>query len=138
MKELIKTYIVALIIIAIIDVPVISQVMSPMWKKMIENIQITPFQIKTYAAVIAYLLLALGISIFSIPNISKEHILRDSLIYGGILGIVIYGVFDFTNLAIISKYNLNIALIDMFWGGILFTVSSYLIKKSLIKLEDIV
>ncbi len=138
MMDFIKTYIVSLIVIGIIDVPVISQVMSPMWKKMIEDIQVTPFTVKTYAAFVAYLLLALGLSMFSLPKIRKEHIFRDSVVYGGLLGIIIYGVFDFTNLAIIQKYNLKIALIDMVWGGILFTLSSYLAKKILVKLQDIV
>lgn len=138
MIDFLKTYIIALIVVGIIDVPVISQVMSPMWKKMIEDIQVTPFTVKTYAAFVAYLLLALGLSMFSLPKIRKEHIFRDSIVYGGLLGIIIYGVFDFTNLAIIQKYNLKIALIDMFWGGILFTLSSFIAKKILIKLQDIV
>ena len=138
MIDFLKTYIIALIVVGIIDVPVISQVMSPMWKKMIEDIQVTPFTVKTYAAFVAYLLLALGLSMFSLPKIRKEHIFRDSIVYGGLLGIIIYGVFDFTNLAIIQKYNLKIALIDMFWGGILFTLSSFIVKKILIKLQDIV
>ena len=138
MKEFIKTYIVSLLVIGIIDVPVISQIMSPMWKKMIEDIQLTPFTVKKYSAFIAYLLLALGLAIYSLPNIRKEHILKDSIIYGGLLGLIIYGVFDFTNLAIIQKYNLKIALIDMMWGGILFTLSGYLAKKILVKLQDIV
>ena len=38
MINFIKTYIVSLIVIGIIDIPVISQIMSPMWKKMIEDI----------------------------------------------------------------------------------------------------
>jgi uncharacterized membrane protein len=138
MINFIKTYIVSLIVIGIIDIPVISQIMSPMWKKMIEDIQVSSFKINSSAAFVAYLLLALGLSVYSIPNIKDKSLLKDSIIYGGLLGIIIYGVFDFTNLAIIRKYNLKIALIDMFWGGILFTISAYISKKILIKMKDII
>ena len=41
------------------------------------------------------------------------------------LGIVIYGVFDFTNIALFSNYNLFIAIQDNVVGGTLF----YLTKK---------
>ena len=108
---------------------------TSIWKKMISNIQKSPFVVNKYAALASYLLLALGLAIFLIPNIRKEHILSDSLYYGGLLGLVIYGVFDFTNLAIIKRYNINIALIDMAWGGILFTIASYISKLILVKLQ---
>ena len=138
MIEFIKTYIVSLIVIGIIGIPVISQIMSPMWKNMIENIQVSEFVVKKYSAFIAYILLALGLSVYSIPKISEDNILGDSIIYGGLLGLIIYGVFDFTNLAIINKYNLKIAIIDTIWGGILFTLAGFISKKVLIKLKDIV
>ena len=135
MDNFIKTYLVSLLVIGLIDIPVITQIMTPMWKKMISNIQKSPFVVNKYAALASYLLLALGLAIFSIPNIREEHILSDSLYYGGLLGLVIYGVFDFTNLAIIKRYNINIALIDMVWGGILFTIASYISKLILVKLQ---
>ena len=57
----------------------------------------------------------------------QSKIVRNSII----LGLIIYGVFDFTNLAIFENYSLKLGLIDMLWGGILFGVSSYIATKKL-------
>ena len=59
MIEYIKQFIVVLIVIIIIDIPVISQLMKPSWKKMIEDIQITPFTVKTYPIIVVYILMVL-------------------------------------------------------------------------------
>ena len=137
MIEYIKQFIVVLLVIIIIDIPVISQLMKPSWKKMVENIQITPLNIKTYPIILVYILLVLGIVIYVLPNVSDKNILRDSIVYGGILGLIIYGIFDFTNYSLISKYDLKLAIIDTLWGGILLTFTTYLSKKILIKFKDI-
>ena len=42
----------------------------------------------------------------------------------------IYGVFNFTNLAIFKKWSWTLALIDTLWGGILLVLSALFIKKS--------
>ena len=125
----IQVFITSFIIIAVIDIPVISQIMSPMWKKMIFKIQQAPMVLNKHYALIAYFFLALALSVFSIPNIRNTNILGDSIYYGGILGLVIYGIFDFTNLALLQNYNLRIGIIDTLWGGILLATCSYIVKK---------
>ena len=39
-----------------------------------------------------------------------------------ILGSTTYAIFDFTNLSVFKNYNLNIALVDSIWGGILYVL----------------
>ena len=48
-----------------------------------------------------------------------------------ILGLCIYGVFDFTNYAIFKNYNMFIGALDMLWGGILYYVVTWLTYKIL-------
>jgi uncharacterized membrane protein len=126
-----KTFIASLIVIIVIDIPVISQIMHPLWEKMVYNIQQNPIVVNKQYAMVAYMLLALSLSIFSIPNIRNTHVLSDSIYYGGMLGIVIYGVFDFTNLAIFKNYNLYVGLIDTLWGGLLLASCSYIVKRGI-------
>ena len=128
-------FIVTLLVIMIIDIPVITQLMKPSWKKMIENIQMTPFRIKIYPIIIPYILMALALVGFVLPNISEEHIARDSFIYGGGLGLIIYGIFDFTNYSLISKYDIKLSIIDTLWGCILFTLTTYITKQILLKFK---
>jgi uncharacterized membrane protein len=44
-------------------------------------------------------------------------------------GVLVYAVYDFTNLAVLSDYPLSFALLDTLWGGILFTIAFSLISK---------
>jgi len=129
--EYIITFLISLLVIAIIDVPILSKIMYPMWKKMIPAIQGDPLVVNKLYGFVAYVLLALSISIFSIPNIRDTAVMRDSIYYGGSLGIIIYGIFDFTNLSIFKKYNFRVGIIDTCWGGLLLSISSYIVKRIL-------
>ena len=44
----------------------------------------------------------------------------------GILGFIIYSVFDFTNLAIFTNYEVMLAVLDSVWGGILFSLTTFI------------
>ena len=58
-------------------------------------------------------------------------IVRDSKpIYDAfLLGFVIYGVYDMTNMAIIDAWNWKTVVLDTIWGAFLFTITYYLTKK---------
>jgi len=43
---------------------------------------------------------------------------------GGLVGLLTYGVYNFTNLATLSRYPLWLARLDTTWGGTLFTLVS--------------
>lgn len=75
-------------------------------------------------AIIAYFFLILGIYYFIIKNINKDNI-KQKLKDAFILGIVIYGTYDFTNGAIFKDYDLQTSIIDTIWGGTLFTIVTY-------------
>ena len=47
----------------------------------------------------------------------------------GLLGLVIYGTFDFTNYAMFKNYDLMVAVMDMVWGSILFMATTYIFQK---------
>lgn len=49
-----------------------------------------------------------------------------------ILGLSLYGVYEFTNLALLKNWNMELALIDTVWGGLLFAITTYLLKNNLI------
>lgn len=98
---------------------------STQYNSMMKTIQGSPLRMKPHYALIVYILMILGWKLL-IDN--KKNIVKNSVI----LGIVIYGVFDFTNLAIFDNYSLKLGLIDMVWGGLLFGISAYIATKKLI------
>jgi uncharacterized membrane protein len=47
-----------------------------------------------------------------------------------LMGVAVYGVYDFTNLATLAKYEPAFAIADTLWGGVLFTVV-YTLRQAL-------
>ena len=65
-------------------------------------------------ALLVYALLSSGIVMFAISPDIKKTFMRGSL-----LGLIIYGVYDLTNYAILNFWGLELTFIDMLWGTVL-------------------
>lgn len=89
------------------------------FKKQIEKVQKSSFQINIYGAVLSYLFLIIGINYFIIQP-------QRSYVDAFLLGLVIYGVYEGTTYALLKDWNINTVVIDTLWGGILFTLVTYL------------
>ena len=134
----IKSFIIPLILFTIIDYVWLTMFMKAPWSKMIQSIQIDIFKANTNYIVPIYILMTIAISVFVLPNIKKDTIWKDSILYGGGMGLIIYGIFDLTNLVLFSKYDPYLAFGDIAWGTFLFTIVTYLSKRVLIYLKDLV
>ena len=136
--EVIKEFIIVLALMGIVDYIWLKYFMMNYWSKMVNNIQLTPFIANTSFALPVYILMVISVLVFVLPNINKEHLLKDRIIYGGLMGLIIYGIFDFTNKVIFTKYDISLALLDISWGTFLFILVTYLSKKTLIYLENLI
>lgn len=78
-----------------------------------------------------YVLYSIGVTVIVIaPAIEAQSVVR-ALIYGLLFGLVAYGTYDLTNLAVMKGFTLKIALIDMVWGGLITGfVSAVTVKLS--------
>jgi uncharacterized membrane protein len=77
-----------------------------------------------WATLLVYLFLALGVIVFVLPL--AHHSIYWAAFYGAILGAVLYGVYDFTCLAIFKNFPIGMGIIDWFWGITLCSWSSFL------------
>ena len=83
--------------------------------------------------ILVYILLIASIIYIAIPftlnNIKKEDNIIDkiykSIIYGGSIGLSIYGTYNLTSLIIYEKYSIEIAIIDTMWGLFLYTIITF-------------
>jgi uncharacterized membrane protein len=116
-------FIIAAIILFILDTIWLSLVGGNLFSNMVGLIQQKPMKINFLGAIVAYILLILGVYWFAIKDYHKATF--DTFIRGFILGLVIYGVFDGTNLAIFRDYDLKVGIIDTLWGSILCGVTAY-------------
>lgn len=90
--------------------------------KQIKLVQGTSIKLNFFAMLLCYILLIFGINYFII-------IPDRSILDAFLLGIIIYGVYETTNMALFSKWAWQTVLIDTLWGGILFALTTFIIKK---------
>tara|TARA_S200000501_G_scaffold192856_1_gene181679 strand:- start:192 stop:563 length:372 start_codon:yes stop_codon:yes gene_type:complete len=113
-----KKYLLSSIIFVIIDYIYLSNVGNK-YNDMIFKIQNKNINLKMNSAIVCYIILLFGLNYFIIKDNKSE---LDAFL----LGFTIYGVYDATNHATIEEWNLNIAITDTIWGGLLFYSTTYL------------
>ena len=79
-------------------------------------------------AIVVYISLVASWFYFIYPTLGKKTLTK-SCIDAAVLGFVIYSVYDFTNLATIKDWRLDLAVIDSFWGATLYTISTIIYVK---------
>lgn len=124
----VKIYLIILVIFLVIDIPMITMINKDMYNNHFNKINNGDMVVgnKTYiGASITYLLLALGLYIFVIRD-NTEKPLKYKMIKGAVLGLIIYGVYNFTNLATINIYEIKPALIDTMWGSVASALIVYI------------
>tara|TARA_B110000008_G_C16807213_1_gene499203 strand:- start:523 stop:909 length:387 start_codon:yes stop_codon:yes gene_type:complete len=121
-----KQSIIATIVLLLADFLWIGLYMNKNYKNQVKTIQGTVMKTNPVFILLAYILMVVGLNIFVLPNIRKGYELEDSLKYGLTFGIVLYGVYDFTSGAVLSKWNKKLAIIDVLWGGFVYFIASYL------------
>ena len=129
--EIIK-FILCIILSIIIDIPYLYINMD-LFKKKTMNISGKGYpKNRLYSAVLVYIAIALGIMVFVLPKIDTTKTttirLRDSIIYGGLFGLVSYSIFDFTNHFMFEGWDIYVSLMDAIWGSILCATLSFVIS----------
>src|SRR5512143_3376915 len=66
------------------------------------------------AAFVVYVLLGTGIALFVIPRAATVSL---ATLYGALFGLVVYGVYDFTNYSTLRQWPLLLTLVDLAWGA---------------------
>ena len=95
---------------------------SSHFKQQILDVQHSPLEFKLIPAIVCYIALVFGLNYFILQR-------NGSALDAALLGLVIYTVYETTNMAIIKKWNLKSVLIDSIWGGILFGLTTFIINK---------
>ena len=109
------------VIMAVVDALFLNTV-SPIFNKMLTQIQGSPISLEPISTVLCYIVLVAGLYYFIIKD--KKPIL-DAMF----LGWFVYLVYELTNKAIMTKWQWTAVLIDGTWGGILFGLTTFLYYK---------
>lgn len=114
-------YIIASIVFVLLD-GIYLNLIQEYFNHQIKIIQGSPIQINLVYTAITYLFLILGLNYFII---SKSKSVQEA----ALLGFVIYGVYEFTNISLFKKWSLLTALFDTAWGTVLFALTTIIVYK---------
>jgi uncharacterized membrane protein len=129
------SYLIILAYYLAFDLTMIKLYNGVAFGKMIKKIQGSEMTLRIIPSILAFLLLAFGLKYFIIDKVSEENIVWDSFRYGFTFGIVVYGVYDLTNLGIIKDYTYQVGIIDMLWGGFVNFIVVLLAKLTMLRIN---
>jgi uncharacterized membrane protein len=121
-------YLTSSIILVLLD-SVYLKLISGRFTEQIKKVQGTKLELDLYSTVLCYLFLVFGLNYFIIR---KNKSPTDAFL----LGFVIYGVYELTSKALLTKWSWSTVVIDTVWGGVLFaltTMLTYYVLKNFIK-----
>ena len=105
------------------------------YSSVIQKVQKSPASLRNEYAFIAYIIILFSVFYVAIPftsqsikkgeSISIENKLLKSFMYGGAVGFSIYGIYNFTTLAIYKDADPTIGVIDTLWGTALYTLTTF-------------
>jgi len=81
------------------------------------SIQNSPLKINPVGAVLCYIFLVFLLYYFIL---SKKRKILDAFL----LGVGVYGVYETTNYATLTKWPIYMVIVDTLWGGILFAITA--------------
>lgn len=83
-------------------------------KAFFQNVQKSPLTVRPLPAAMVYILFAIGLVFVALkPAVS----LKDAAMRGAAVGAVMYGFYDATNLATLTGWTWNMAIVDTMWGA---------------------
>lgn len=122
--KMVSTYLATFFVFVVIDMVWLTLIARSTYAA--EMGSLVRSQMNYQAAVAFYLLYAAGLMYFAVlPALASGSILQ-ALLLGAGLGLVAYGTYDLTALAVINGFGTKIALIDLAWGTVLSGVSAAL------------
>ena len=114
-------YLLTAIIFVVLD-GLYLNLIKDYFNKQIKAIQGSDIKINIIAVGITYVFLIFGINYFIIQ---KNRPVKDA----ALLGLVIYAVYEFTNLSLFKNWSYLTAFIDTIWGAVLFGLTTGIVYK---------
>lgn len=92
---------------------------SGMYNELVRSVQGKDMRVNRLGAFIAYPLMLVGLVYVVLRNADRDESKNPvvlALRYGALFGLIVYGVFNATNIAMFTNYSKTTAIIDTLWG----------------------
>ncbi|MCC8431766.1 DUF2177 family protein [Reyranella aquatilis] len=130
MKTLAVSYLVALVVLAIVDGIWLGVVSREFYKARLGHMLLD--QPIWSVAILFYLIHAAGIAVFAVPPALSAGTWTSALLYGGLFGFCVYAAYDITNLATLRGWPMAVSAVDLAWGTVataVTTLVTYLVVR---------
>lgn len=127
-------YLIISIILMFLDLVWVSFNMNT-YSNTILKVQKSELEPRFEHTIIAYILILFSVIYVAIPfttqnikkgeDISIENKLLKAFMYGGAVGFSIYGIYNFTSLAIYKDMDSSVGIMDTLWGTTLYTLTTF-------------
>lgn len=128
----IKQFFLALVLFVVFDFVWLGFVMKDFNMRQLSElarIENGVFNLQYVGAFFAYFFMASAVVFYVLPLSLNKKSFQKYFFEGAFLGLIIYGVFDMTNYAILKNYPVAFILPDMLWGFFVFGLVSFLTAK---------
>jgi uncharacterized membrane protein len=117
---MLRIYLISAVVMLILDAVQIL-VNRQFHAKLFKNVQKSPMKVRIVPAILVYILMPFAVTYFAILQ-SKS--IKEAGLKGGLLGLTIFGVYDLTNLATLDGWTVEMAIMDISWGTVMFSITS--------------
>jgi len=122
MRVIIIAYVSLLVVMGVLDGAWLSFSVSRLYKPGIGHLMAA--QPNAVAALAFYLIYAAGVTyLITLPSLAAGGA-GNAAMRGAVLGLIAYGTYDLTSLAVLQGWPVNLSIIDMIWGAILTGASA--------------
>ncbi|MGE0363873.1 MAG: DUF2177 family protein [Vicinamibacterales bacterium] len=118
MADILRPFLAGLVTFLSLDLLWIGVVANAFYKRELAGLaRMTgeSFDIRLGPALVLYPLIIAGLQVFAVPRAAGGP-LWHAAAWGGLFGLVGYGVYDLTNYATLAGYTLRMTVVDMAWG----------------------
>ncbi|CTQ48894.1 DUF2177 family protein [Jannaschia donghaensis] len=120
--QIIFLYAATLIVFAVLDAIMLTNVMKPLFEKHLGDMIRSP--INFVPAAVFYLFYIAGILyLVSLPALRDGSVVS-AAIGGAVLGAVAYGTYEFTSMSVMRDWSWQMVITDTTWGAVLTATSA--------------
>ena len=77
-----------------------------------------------FMAACGYAFMVAGFLWFVLPPVQMTRSIMQAMQYGARFGVVLYGVYECTNYAVIAGWPFSLVIMDTIWGGLVYAIAS--------------
>ena len=94
------------------------------WNRLLVKIQGSELKVRPVSTFLVYVSMLFGLTMFVLKDFKKNDSLKNAVFRAGMLGFVIFSVYELTNYAIITNWEIKYVVMDSIWGTILFSLTT--------------